>query len=69
MNNVTPNLLTADDPVNNAASATMQKVQMPAISRNFQLFCGIADNIIKIVAAPELNPAISQLFARGNAST
>ena len=44
VNHIMPNLLTADDPVDDAASAVMKKFQLPAISRNFQLFYGIVHN-------------------------
>ena len=69
MNHVVPNLLTADDPVDDATSAAMQKVQLLAISRNFKLFYEIVDDNNEIVAAPELNPDTSQLFTSGNTST
>ena len=67
-NDVQP-LLTMDDPVESSTSATMQKVQLPAISRNFKLFYGILDKDNKTIQAPELNPALSQLFTNGNTST
>ena len=67
-NNV-PMLQTLDDPIESTTSVTMQKVQLPAISRNLKLFCSVLDDDNKIVTALELNPALLQLFANENTST
>lgn len=57
-----------DNPTDVSTAATMQKVQLPAVTRSFQLFFGVLDEETKTVTPLELDPALSQLFTMENTS-